>query len=140
MNDGGGYTKRNLRDDVPDAAAKAGVEGLAAHFAAGELRLERSGLSYQRIGPGKRQPWGHRHKEQEEIYVVLAGGGTAKLGSEEVALGPLDAIRVAPELARNFEAGPDGLDLLAFGAPRQADQEPGGDSELLPGWWGDEDF
>lgn len=137
---GADFTKANLREDVPDLAAGAGVEGLAAHFAAGPLELEKSGLSYQRIEPGKRQPWGHRHTEQEEIYVVLSGGGTAKLGSEEVEVGPLDAIRVAPELARNFEAGPDGLELLAFGAPRAPGQEPGGDSELLPGWWGDEDF
>lgn len=136
----GGYTKANLRDDVPDMAGQAGVEGLAAHFAAGPLDLQRSGLSYQRIEPGRRQPWGHRHSEQEEIYVVLAGGGRAKLGAEEVELAPLDAIRVAPELARNFEAGPDGLELLAFGAPRAPDQEPGGDAEMLPGWWGDEDF
>jgi len=137
---GEGFTKANLRDDVPDMAGRSGVEGLAAHFAAGALELQRSGLSYQRIEPGKRQPWGHRHREQEEIYVILSGAGTAKLGTEEVGIGPLDAIRVAPELARNFEAGPDGLELLAFGAPRAPDQEPGGDSELLPGWWGDEDF
>jgi quercetin dioxygenase-like cupin family protein len=138
--DAGGYTKVNLRDDVPDMAGQSGVEGLAAHFAAGPLGLEKSGLSYQRIEPGKRQPWGHRHKEQEEIYVVVSGGGTAKLGDEEVEVGELDAIRVAPELARNFEAGPDGLALLAFGAPRPPDQQPGGDAEMLPGWWGDEDF
>lgn len=134
------YTRVNLRDDVPDMAGQSGVDGIAAHFAAGPLALQKSGLSYQRIGPGKRQPWGHRHKEQEEIYVVLAGSGTAKLGDEEIEVAPLDAIRVAPQLARNFEAGPDGLDLLAFGAPRPPDQQPGGDSELLPGWWGDEDF
>ncbi|MEZ5075342.1 MAG: cupin domain-containing protein [Solirubrobacterales bacterium] len=137
---GGSFTKANLREDVPDAAAGAGVEGLAAHFAAGSLDLQRSGLSYQRIEPGRRQPWGHRHREQEEIYVVLSGGGIAKLGAEEMQIGPLDAIRVAPALARNFEAGPDGLELLAFGAPRAPGQDPGGDSELLPGWWGDEDF
>jgi len=136
----GDFTKVNLRDDVPDMAGQSGVEGLAAHFAAGALDLQKSGLSYQRIEPGKRQPWGHRHETQEEIYVIVAGGGTAKLGNEEVQVAPLDAIRVAPELARNFEAGPDGLDLLAFGAPRSPDQQPGGASEMLPGWWGDEDF
>jgi len=136
----GSFAKVNLRDDVPDVAAGAGVEGLAAHFATDALGSQRSGLSYQRIEPGRRQPWGHRHETQEEIYVVLAGAGTAKLGDEEVEIGPLDAIRVDPELARNFEAGPDGLELLAFGAPRAADQQPGGDSEMLPGWWGDEDF
>ena len=135
-----GFTKANLSDDVDDAASAAGVAGLKAHFAADSLGLQHSGLSYQRIEPGKRQPWGHRHKTQEEIYVILAGRGKAMLGSEEVEVRPLDAIRVAPELARNFEAGPDGLDLLAFGAPRSPDQQPGGESELLPGWWGDEDF
>ena len=119
-----------------------GIESLVrpTDFAAGSLGLQRSGLSYQRIEPGERQPWGHRHREQEEIYVILAGAGTAKLGDAEVQVGPLDAIRVAPRLARNFEAGPDGLDLLAFGAPRSADQQPSGDAEMLPGWWGDEDF
>jgi uncharacterized cupin superfamily protein len=137
---GEGFTKKNLSDDVEDIAGANGVEGLAAHFAAGELGLQESGLSYQRIEPGKRQPWGHRHKTQEEIYVILSGGGTAKLGNEEIEVRPLDAIRVAPELARNFEAGPDGLDLLAFGAPRPPDQATGGDAEMLPGWWGDEDF
>ncbi|MCB0876244.1 MAG: cupin domain-containing protein [Solirubrobacterales bacterium] len=135
-----GFTKANLRDDVPDVAAQGGVEGLAAHFASGPLGLQKSGISYQVIEPGKRQPWGHRHKEQEEIYVVIDGSGKAMLGDEEVELAELDAIRVAPELARNFEAGSDGLSLLAFGAPRPPDQEPPGDAEMLPGWWGDEDF
>jgi len=136
----GGFTRVNLREDVPDVAGQAGVKGLAAHFAAEALGTQESGLSYQRIEPGQRQPWGHRHKTQEEIYVIVAGGGKAKLGDEEIEVGPLDAIRVAPELARNFEAGPEGLDLLAFGAPRPPDQQPGGDAEMLPGWWGDEDF
>ena len=136
----GDFTKVNLRDEVPDMAGQSGVEGLAAHFAAGPLELQKSGLSYQRLEPGQRQPWGHRHKTQEEIYVVVAGAGKAKLGDEDIEVGELDAIRVAPELARNFEAGPDGLALLAFCAPRPTDQQPGGDAEMLPGWWGDEDF
>jgi gentisate 1,2-dioxygenase len=136
----GRFTKKNLSDDVDDAASAAGLEGLKAHFASDALGLQHSGLSYQRIEPGRRQPWGHRHQIQEEVYVVLAGSGKAMLGNEEVEVRPLDAIRVPPELARNFEAGPDGLDLLAFGAPRSADQQPGRESELLSGWWGDEDF
>ena len=106
------------------------------------VRNPSQGLSHAvlHLEPGQRQPWGHRHKTQEEIYVVVAGAGKAKLGDEDVEVGELDAIRVAPELARNFEAGPDGLALLAFGAPRPPDQQPVGDAEMLPGWWGDEDF
>ncbi len=137
---GAGFTKKNLIEDIDDVAGANGVDGLAAHFAAQELGLQEAGLSYQRIEPGKRQPWGHRHRRQEEIYVILSGGGIAKLGDEEVAVKPLDAIRVAPELARNFEAGPDGLDLLAFGSPRDPSADAGADAEMLPGWWGDEDF
>jgi mannose-6-phosphate isomerase-like protein (cupin superfamily) len=132
------FTKVHLTEDVEDVAGANGIEGLAAHFATGPLELQRSGVSYQRIEPGKRQPWGHRHETQEEIYIVIGGNGTAKLGDDEVELSRLDALRVAPEVARNFEAGPDGLELLAFGAPRSSDEDAGSDSEMLPGWWGDD--
>ena len=134
----GGFTKVNLAGDIPDVAKPNGVEGMTAHFAADALGLERSGVSLQRIEGGRRQPWGHRHEVQEEIYVIISGSGTAMIGSEKVEVAPLDAIRVEPQLARNFEAGPDGLELLAFGAPRSSDDDAGSDSEMLPGWWGDE--
>jgi uncharacterized cupin superfamily protein len=133
----GDFTKVSLTGDVPDIAAANGIEGIEAHFASDALALERTGLSLQRIEPGRRQPWGHRHKTQEEIYVIISGSGTAKLGAEEVAVAAFDAIRVAPGLARNFEAGPDGLELLAIGAPRAAGDTAASDSEMLPGWWGD---
>lgn len=44
-----------------------------------------------------------------------------------------DVIRVGPGTTRNFEAGDDGLELLAFGAPVSV----GNDSEIKPGWWSD---
>jgi len=134
-----GYTRVNLAGDVPDVAGDNNIEGLEAHFASDALGLQKSGLSLQRLEPGSRQPWGHRHNQQEEIYVILSGSGIAKLGDEEVEVGPFDALRVEPELARNFEAGPDGLELLAFGAPREPGQNAASDSEMLPGWWGNED-
>ena len=133
------FTRVHLTEDVPDVAGANGVEGLQAHFATAALDLQRSGVSFQRIEPGKRQPWGHRHKKQEEIYVIIGGSGIAKLGDDEVEIGRLDALRVPPELGRNFEAGPDGLELIAFGAPRSADDDAGSDSEMLPGWWGETD-
>lgn len=134
-----GYTKVNLVGDVPDIAAQMGIEGVKAHFAAKPLEAEKTGISYQRLEPGQRIPFGHRHAVQEETYVVIAGGGTAKLGDDEVEVGHLDALRVAPELTRNFEAGPDGLELLAFGGPREAGEDASDDGEMFPGWWGDED-
>ena len=131
------FTKVHLTEDVPDIAGANGIEGLAAHFASEPLELQRTGISYQRIEPGKRQPWGHRHRTQEEIYVIVGGSGVAKVGDEEIELGRLDALRVEAEVARNFEAGPDGLELIAFGAPRSPDENAASDSEMLPGWWGD---
>lgn len=56
--------------------------------------------------------------------MILAGDGQVKLGDELRAVAPLDAIRVGPEVPRAFEAGPGGLEFIAFGAYREADGEP----------------
>jgi mannose-6-phosphate isomerase-like protein (cupin superfamily) len=125
------YTLLNLRE-VEDAAARHGQAGLEARFARTALALERSGISLLRLEPGFRMPFGHRHREQEEVYVVLAGSARARVGGDEVDLGPLDALRVAPDAIRAFEAGPDGVELLAFGAPSTGSR----DTEMHPGWWG----
>ena len=126
-----GYTIRNLRE-LEDQAPKFGLSpGLEARFAREALGLGHSGVSLQRLAPGFRSPFGHRHREQEEVYVVVAGSGRMKLDNDVVELRPWDAIRVAKETLRAFEAGPEGLEILAFGAPGT----PPGDAELLPGWW-----
>jgi mannose-6-phosphate isomerase-like protein (cupin superfamily) len=129
-----GYTYKNLRADVTDSAPRFGLgDSMEAHFARNALDCERSGISYQKLGPGFRVPFGHSHAEQEEIYVVLSGSGRAKLDDEIVDLEPLDALRVAATTVRAIEAGPEGLELIAFGAPRT----PENDAEMLPGWWAD---
>ena len=127
-----GYTHKNLRADVEDMAPQFGLApSLEARFARSALECEHTGISHQKIAPNFRVPFGHRHAEQEEIYVVLSGSGRAKLDDDFVDLRPLDALRVAPATVRAFEAGPEGLELIAFGAPRGA----GNDSELQQDWW-----
>jgi quercetin dioxygenase-like cupin family protein len=129
-----GYTLSNLRDDVEDMAPKFGMpDGMEARFASRDLGLRRCGVSLQKLAPGGTQPFGHRHREQEELYVIVAGGGTMKLDDEVVAVRPWDAIRVEPGVTRAFSAGPDGLELIAFGAPGLED--PAADVEMTPGWW-----
>jgi uncharacterized cupin superfamily protein len=91
------------------------------------LGAEQTGVTHFRLRPGKRSPFTHRHVEAEEVYVILAGSGRVKLDDEIADVRPLDAIRVAPQVARAFEAGPDGLELLAFG-PHHAEGEPVDDS------------
>jgi quercetin dioxygenase-like cupin family protein len=127
-----GYTKLNLTEDVDDSAQKFGMgEVLQAHFARQAIEATNFGLSLQRLKPGARMPFGHRHTEQEEVYVVVGGSGRLKIEDEVLELAQWDAVRVDPELVRNLEAGPDGMDVLAFGAPGVRD------SEQFMNWWTD---
>jgi quercetin dioxygenase-like cupin family protein len=114
------YTIKNLRE-VDDLAAGHGFgEVQEARFAHGDLDSEQSGISLQKVKPGKRHAFAHRHHDAEEIYVVIAGSGRVKLDDEVQEVRELDAIRVAPSVTRAFEADEDGLELLAF-SPRAED-------------------
>jgi mannose-6-phosphate isomerase-like protein (cupin superfamily) len=128
------YTVINLEDDVEDMAPRFDLApGLQSHFARVPLELERSGLSFYRLEPGFRPPFGHRHGEQEEVYVVVNGSARMKVGDEVVELRRWDALRVSAPVWRAFEAGPEGAELLAFGAPNTDNK----DAEMQPGWWKD---
>ncbi len=121
------YTHTNLAD-VEDAAVKGGFsESQEAHFANEDLDLESLGVSYQVVKPGRHHAFGHRHKEAEEVYVVLSGSGTCRLDDELVEVERLDAIRVAPDVTRGFEAGADGLELIVFSRRTPGDAEIVGD-------------
>ena len=112
-----GYAIRNLKE-LEDAAPAFGLaDTLEARFARKALDAKHVGVSYQRLQPSVQLPFAHRHKTQEEIYVVLSGGGRAKVGDEIVELQQWDALRVDKETFRCFESGPDGLELLAIGGP-----------------------
>jgi len=129
-----GYTKLNLKDDVEDQAPNFGLEGkIEARMARVPLELEQQGVSYQRIAPNFRVPFGHRHKNQEEVYIVLTGSLLANVEGEVVELQPFDALRVHKDTMRGFEGGPEGAELLAVGAPNTGP----GDAEVENGWWGD---
>src|SRR3954454_22759626 len=77
------FTLRNLKDDLEDVGPKFdGAPALEFRLATDGLELEQSGLSYQRVPPGYRFPYGHTHKKQEEIFVVVRGSGRMKLDDE----------------------------------------------------------
>ena len=131
------YTIANLKSDVEDQAPRFGLSpDLEGRFARESLGLEQSGVSYQRLAPGFRVPFGHTHAQQEEVYVILSGSGRAKLGDEIVELKAFDALRVAPKVWRGMEAGPEGLELVAFGA-RCGMAPDANDGETEQGWWSD---
>jgi mannose-6-phosphate isomerase-like protein (cupin superfamily) len=118
--------------DVKDSAPEFGMEEVQeARFAKGDLDAEKTGVSHQRLKPGQRNPFGHKHEQAEEVYVVIGGSGRMKLDDEIIEVERLDAIRVSPEVIRAFEAGDDGIEVLAVGARHD------GDGEVVPGWWSD---
>jgi len=131
------FTHRNLKRDLEDVGSNFdGSPELEFRLATKALELERSGLGHQRLPPGYRFPYGHTHRTQEEVYVVLSGGGRMKLDDEIVELAEGDAVRVAPGTWRGYEAGPEGLEILVIGAPNLGD-DPRGDVEGRRDWWAD---
>jgi mannose-6-phosphate isomerase-like protein (cupin superfamily) len=130
-----GFKLTNLMD-VEDSAVKFGyAPAIESRFARGDLESERVGVSYQRLAPDTRMPFGHHHRTQEEIYVFLSGSGRAKLDDEVVDVKAMDALRISSEVTRSFESGPEGLELLAFGGGDNGLQ----DAEVEPGWWAEDE-
>lgn len=129
------YTHINL-NDVENQAPNFGMpDEMEARFATGDLGLEQSGASLMRLQSGFRVPFGHSHSEQEELYVVIRGSARAKLDDEVLELGEYDALRIGPGVMRNLEAGPDGVEWVAFGAPAVEDKRA--EADMQPGWWQD---
>jgi uncharacterized cupin superfamily protein len=124
------FTHVNL-GEVEDQAPKFGYGEIGeARFARGALDAASTGVSLQRLRPGVRQAFAHRHQAAEEVYVVLSGSGRIRLDDEVVELRPLDAIRIAPGVTRQMEAGPEGLEVLAFGTAHEMS-----DAELVRDFW-----
>lgn len=114
-----GFSVVNLLEVEDSVGERApGVEG---RFARKHMDSRDLGVSLFRYAPELRSPFAHAHREQEEAYVVVAGSGRILLNGEVRELRQWDVIRVAPEVVRAFEAGPDGLDVIAIGGPKPED-------------------
>jgi mannose-6-phosphate isomerase-like protein (cupin superfamily) len=126
------YTKLNLKE-VEDQSPKFGITEMEFRSAKVPLELENSGLSYLRVAPNYRVPFGHKHNVQEEVYVIVSGSARLKLDDEVIELKPMDAVRIHRDTMRNFEGGPEGVEVLAVGAPHTGP----GDGPMTQDWWTD---
>jgi quercetin dioxygenase-like cupin family protein len=125
------YTKINL-SEVTDLAPQFGMGEMGeARFARQQLGAEKIGLTYYSMNGGNRVGFGHTHAEVEEAYFVLSGSGRFKVGDDIFDVAPRDVVYVAPKAMREWEAGEDGMEMLAFGGHAE------GDAEMQPGWWTD---
>ena len=115
-----GYSIVNVHE--LEAGGRAGV----VRFVRRELGLEAFGLNWFELPP---DAVGHEHDEtgtgQEEVDVVLAGGGIWRVDGEEVPVREGSILRFDPEAVRCPVAGPDGMTFLAIGA-RRGSYEPRG--------------
>ena len=127
------YTIVNL-GDVENVAPRFQMpEGMDVRFPRRELGCTSGGVGVEKLPPEVRQPFGHTHSRQEEIYVIAEGSGRIKLDDEIQDLRQWDILRIGPGVMRNLEAGPDGVTLIAFGAPLGEEN----DGEIVHGWWND---
>ncbi len=124
------YAVKNLMDIDP-VGDESSVE---LRFSRKFLGSEQLGLTLERIAPNFEAADGHKHEVQEEAYVVIEGSGWVKLDDERVELKQWDVVRVAPEVTRGFDAGPDGLVLIAVGGSKPE----GGDGVVAKGRWSPE--
>ena len=129
-----GHTVQNLQE-VENQGVKFGIDenDLQLRMAKDPLEAENCGISLLKLGSGFRAPFGHTHKTQEEIYILIKGSGRMKVGDEIIDLQPFSAVRVAPDTMRCYEGGPEGAELIVIGAPRTGS----GDADIVPGWWSD---
>ena len=130
------FTLRNIKDLDDLGSRFDGAPDLEFRAATKALGLEHSALSYQRVPPGYRFPYGHTHMTQEEVYVVVRGSGRIKIDDVIVELEEWDAVRVPPGTWRSYEAGPEGLEIIVIGAPSLGDGRRE-DVEGRRDWWGD---
>jgi mannose-6-phosphate isomerase-like protein (cupin superfamily) len=129
-----GYTVQNLKE-VENQGVHFGLDpnDMELRMAKDPLECANAGISYLKLGPGYRAPFGHTHKTQEEIYILISGSARVKLNDDVIDMKPFTAVRIAQETMRSYEGGPDGAEIIAIGAPRTGP----GDGDTVPGWWSD---
>jgi mannose-6-phosphate isomerase-like protein (cupin superfamily) len=129
-----GYTVQNLKE-VENQGVNFGIDpsDMELRMAKDPLECANAGISYLKLGPGFRAPFGHTHKMQEEIYILISGSARVKLNDDVIEMEPFTAVRIAQDTMRSYEGGPEGAELIAIGAPKTGP----GDGDTTPGWWSD---
>jgi mannose-6-phosphate isomerase-like protein (cupin superfamily) len=131
------FTIRNLKRDLEDIGSVFdGPPDLEFRAATKALELEQCALTYQRVPPGYRFPFGHTHKSQEEVYLVVRGSGRMKVDEEVFEIKEWDAVRVPAGAWRGYEASSEGLEIIVIGAPNLG-EDVREDVHGQRDWWTD---
>jgi mannose-6-phosphate isomerase-like protein (cupin superfamily) len=126
-----GYTTIDL-SDAPDVLGDYPGE---MRFLTGPLAAEQAALTYRRMPPGTggRGSYGHRHKTQEELYLVIDGTLTFKVGDDVFEARPGTAVRVAPQTVRSVHNDSDHDVVLVIVSVKAESYD--GEVELEQDFW-----
>ena len=118
--------------DAPDVLGDYPGE---MRFLTGPLGAGQVALTWRRMPPdtGSRGSYGHRHRTQEELYLVASGALTFKLGDDVVKAGPGTAVRVPPGTWRGIHNDSAEDAILIITSIRIDDHE--GEVETRDGFW-----
>jgi mannose-6-phosphate isomerase-like protein (cupin superfamily) len=131
------YTLRNYGTWADLGQHKYGpIEGKA--FVKSETGTTSCEISLNRMQAGKGMPFLHAHKQNEEVYVVVSGNGLFHLDGQEFPVSEGSVVRVAPSVARGFQAGSEDLCLICVqardGSLEQATRDDGIRLEAKASW------
>lgn len=101
----------------------------------GALGSEQVAITHRRMPrhTGGKGGYGHRHKTQEEIYLVVSGELEFKLGDDVVVVGPWTAVRVPPDTVRSvWNEGTEDAHLVIVSTKID---DPRADAETVPDFW-----
>lgn len=106
------------------ATREEALDYMAEYPGYGEMRwytealgTEQVSFSWRRVPPGTggRGSYGHRHPGQEEVYFVISGTVTFKVGDDVFEAGPQTAVRVSGDAFRSLHNDTDQeAELLCF--------------------------
>lgn len=80
-----------------------------------QLELQGVAIGLIKLPPNEGYTFTHRHRKQEEVYIVIEGSGTILIDDELLPLDRGDAVRVSPEARRALKAADQGLLVICAG-------------------------
>lgn len=128
--------------DYSVVAGEAATDYMAEYPGYGEMRSYTDALGSEQVaftwrrmpaGTGGRGSYGHRHRSQEEIYFVVSGEVTFKVGDDVFEVGPGTAVRIAPQALRSVHNDTEAEAELVICSMRVDDPEA--DTETVEGFW-----
>lgn len=80
-----------------------------------QLDLEAVAIGLINIGPNEGYTFTHKHRQQEEVYIVIKGNGLLQLDDELLEISEGDIVRVSPDTRRALKAEGQGLFVICSG-------------------------